>query len=434
MIALTKSAEPEPEIAQVLGVAGTPRHRRRRWTWLVVVLVLVAVGAGALLWRRGEESAPRYVTEPARLGNLSVTVSATGNLAPTNQVEVGSELSGIVRSVDADYNDRVKVGQVLARLDTAKLEAQIAQSKAALASARAKVAQTQATVRETGANLDRLRRLRELSRDQTPAPSDLDAAEAALERARADEATARASVAQAEAALSANETDLAKSVIRSPIDGVVLTRSVEPGQTVAASLQAPVLFVLAEDLTQMELHVAVDEADVGQVRKGQEATFTVDAYPERTFRARITGVHYGSETTGGVVTYETVLEVSNRDLSLRPGMTATAEITVHKVEGALLVPNAALRFRPQKTAERNTPRFGLLSMILPRRPRRSRPEGAGTGAAADKGRRGVYVLRDGQPVPVRLTVGVTDGTDTQVTGGDLAAGTPVVVDTASGSP
>jgi HlyD family secretion protein len=402
--------------------------------WVLVVLLAAAGVVGGLLWKRGEQAgATRYLTEPARLGNLAVTVSATGNLEPTNQVEVGSELSGTVRQVEVDYNDRVKVGQVLARLDTAKLDAQLQQSRASLASAQAKVQQAQATVRETSANLERLRRLRQLSRDQTPSPSDLDAAEASLARAQADEATARATVAQAEAALVVTETDLSKSVIRSPINGVVLTRSVEPGQTVAASLQAPILFVLAEDLTQMELHVAVDEADVGQVRQGQDATFTVDAYPERTFQARITGVHYGSQTTGGVVTYETVLEVANRDLSLRPGMTATAEITVHKVEGALLVPNAALRFRPQRAAGKASRRLGLLSALLPHRPARPQAQGEGAAGAAG-GRRAVYVLRDGSPTPVPVTIGVTDGSATEVTGGELTAGVPVVVDTASATP
>ncbi|MBE0617414.1 MAG: efflux RND transporter periplasmic adaptor subunit, partial [Proteobacteria bacterium] len=370
---------------------------------------------------------------PVQIGSLAVTVSATGNLEPTNQVEVGSELSGTVRTVEVDYNDRVKVGQILARLDTAKLDAQIQQSRAGLDSARAKVEQAQATVQETSANLERLRRLKQLSHDQTPAPSDLDAAEAALARARAGASTAEAAVAQAAATLTSVETDLSKSVIRSPINGVVLTRSVEPGQTVAASLQAPVLFILAEDLTQMELHVAVDEADVGQVRQGQEATFTVDAYPERTFRARITGVHYGSQTTGGVVTYETVLEVANRDLSLRPGMTATAEITVHKVEGALLVPNTALRFRPQGPAVKTSRRLGLLSALLPRRPTRPPAEGM-QGGSAGSGRHVVYVLRDGSPAPIPVTVGFTDGTSTQVTGDGLSAGIPVVVDTASASP
>ena len=300
-----------------------------------------------IFWKKGNQStAARYKTEEVRRGDLTVIVTATGTLQPTNKVEVGSELSGIIKSVEADYNSKVKVGQVLARLDTSKLEAQVTQSRAALESAKAKVLQAQATVKETRAKLAQFQKVRELSNNKVPSQSELDAAEAAFERAKADEASATAAVSQAQATLQANETDLSKSVIRSPINGIVLTRSMEPGQTVAASFTAPVLFTLAEDLTQMELHVNVDEADVGKVQEGQEATFSVAAYPDRTFEARIIQARYGSSTTSGVVTYETVLKVDNPDLSLRPGMTATADITVKKVENAILIPSAALRFTP----------------------------------------------------------------------------------------
>ena len=232
-------------------------------------------------------------------GDLTVIVTATGTLQPTNKVDVGSELSGIVKSVEADYNDRVKVGQVLARLDTSKLEAQVTQSRAALDSAKAKVLQAQATVLETRSKLTQFQKVRELSNNKVPSQSELDAAEAAFERAKADEASATAAVSQAQATLEANQTDLSKSVIRSPINGVVLTRSMEPGQTVAASFTAPVLFTLAEDLTQMELHVDVDEADVGKVKEGQKAAFGVAAYPNRTFEARITQTRFGSSRPRG---------------------------------------------------------------------------------------------------------------------------------------
>jgi HlyD family secretion protein len=370
----------------------------------------------------------QYKTEEVRKGDLIVKVTATGNLEPTNQVDVGSELSGIVRSVEVDYNDSVKVGQLLASLDTSKLEAQNLQAKAALASAKAKVLQTQATVKETRSYLARLKQVRQLSGSKVPSQYDLDAAEAAFERARADEASAVAAVSQAQAVLEANETDLAKSVIRSPINGIVLTRSVEPGQTVAASLQAPVLFTLAEDLTQMELHVAVDEADVGQVQGGQVAEFTVDAYPDRTFQARITQVRYGSKTTEGVVTYETILKVDNTDLSLRPGMTATADITVNKVENVLVMPNAALRFTPPASKMRTSGR-GLLGALLPRRPWR-RPEKE-RGNSGNPNQQRIWTLQGGQPVPITVTIGATDGTMTEVIGGDIGPGTVLVVDTVS---
>jgi HlyD family secretion protein len=194
--------------------------------------------------------------------------------------------------------------------------------------------------------LERLQYLSKISGNRAVSVHDLDAAKAALARARADEAAARASVDLARATLEVNETDLSKAVIYSPINGIVLTRSVEPGQTVAASFQAPVLFTLAEDLSMMELHVDVDEADVGQVQEGQRAVFTVDAYPDRSFPAHIRQVRYGSKTVDGVVTYETILVVDNSDLSLRPGMTATADIVVKEIENTILIPNAALRYKP----------------------------------------------------------------------------------------
>jgi HlyD family secretion protein len=289
------------------------------------------------------------------------------------------------------------------------------------------VLQAQATVKETRSQLARLRHARVLSGNRVPSQQDLDAAQAALDRAVADEAASRASVKQAEATLELNQTDLAKADIRSPIDGVVLTRSVEPGQTVAASLQAPVLFTLAEDLSKMELHVDVDEADVGKVHEGQRATFTVDAYPERSFPARISQVRYGSQTVDGVVTYETVLSVDNSDLSLRPGMTATAEITVQTVKDALLVPDAALRWVPPRRETRSSGGAGLLGALLPR----LRHHQAPSEDSADSKRKHVWVLRGGTPERVAITVGASDGTRTVVTGGKLAAGDSLVVDSAT---
>jgi len=273
-----------------------------------------------------------------------------------------------------------------------------------------------------------LKKVRELSGDKVPSQHDLDAAQAALQRARAAESTAKAQVSEAQATLEAKETDLRKTVIYSPINGIVLTRDVDPGQTVAASFQAPVLFTLAEDLTQMELHVDVDEADVGRVREEQEAIFTVDAYQDRRFPARVRQVRYGSETVNGVVTYKTVLNVDNSDLSLRPGMTATADITVEKIENAILVPNAALRFAPPVT-EKETPSDprSLLSKLLPGRPGRPARQGK-DGSAGNKQQR-VWTLQDGKLVPIAVTTGASDGTMTEVTGSDIAAGLGLVVDT-----
>lgn len=421
----------EKDIAETLEIGKVGGARRRWKRWLVIVLVL-AVAAGAawhFLKPDPKAAATQYKTEPARKGDLTVIVTATGTLKPTNSVDVGSELSGIVKSVEADYNSRVKVGQVLVRLDTSKLEATITQSRAALESAQAKVLQTKATVIETRAKLSQLKNAREISSGRLSSQAEVDAAEAAFARAQADAAAAAAAVSQARAVLEANETDLAKASIRSPINGIVLNRSVEPGQTVAAAFQAPVLFSLAEDLTRMDLHVNVDEADIGKIREGQKATFTVAAYPNRTFTAQITQARYGSSTTSGVVTYETILKVANPDLALRPGMTATADITVRELKDALLVPGAALRFTPPVVqAEEKTSR-GLFFSLFPRPPREQRPSDDGS---LGKGKQRVWVLKDGQPAAVVITTGWTSGSLTEVTSGNLAAGTPLIVDILAG--
>ncbi|MBP8303485.1 MAG: efflux RND transporter periplasmic adaptor subunit [Phycisphaerae bacterium] len=421
------SPDPQPQIAQTLGIdpSSTRRENRRR-RWLIAIALVMACAAAAWAVRgKTRPAGPQFRTQPAQQGNLTVVVTATGDLQPTNEVEVGSEISGIVKAVEADYNDKVQVNQVLARLDTSKYEAQETQLKAALESAKARVLQARATLQENQTKVSQFLKVRELSGGKVPSQLELDAAQAALERAKAEEAGATAAVAQAQATLEATQTDIAKSVIRSPIDGVVLTRSVEPGQTVAAAFQAPVLFTLAEDLREMELHVDVDEADIGKVKEGQDAEFTVAAYLDRTFRARIVQTRYGSQTVDGVVTYETVLKVDNADLSLRPGMTATAYITVQNVENALLVPNAALRFSPPPQQSKGSSR-GLVGMMLPVPPRLQ----AGSEAVVDtrKRKQTVWILQDGQPKAVPVTVGATDDTLTEILSGEIRPGTPLVVE------
>jgi len=418
--------DPDLEVAQILQIDQPWGHRKILRRILIVTIMVAAMLTAVVVWKGMKKSnSVHYKTREVVSGNLTVIVTATGTLQPTNKVDVGSELSGIIKSVEVNYNDRVKVGQVLAKLDTSKLEAQIAQAKAALESAKAKVLQAQATVAETRAKLAQLQRVRELSNGKVPSQSELDAGEAAFERAKADEASAKAAVSQAQATLEAYEADLFKSVIRSPINGIVLSRNIEPGQTVAASFQAPVLFTLAEDLTQMELHVNVDEADIGKIREGQKATFTVSAYPNRIFEAHITQARYGSSTTSGVVTYETVLKVNNSDLSLRPGMTATADIIVKKVENAILVPSAALRFTPPVQEEKR-PSTGLVGALLPRPPRSESKQGEDV--SVNKKQQRVWTLKDGKLLAIPLTIGETDGSMTEVIKGEIKPGMEVVVD------
>ncbi len=410
----------EAKIEAVLGDVALARLRRRRWLWrLSGALFLLGLAAAAAWWlARPADGGIRWVAVPVERGTLTVLVTATGTVQPRRLVEVSSELSGIVREVLVDYNSPVEKGQVLARLDTARLEARQASARARLEAARANVIEAEATLAEKTRDLERKREL--VARRVAP-PSELDLAEAAHNRAVAALASARADVAVAEAELRLAEVDLEKASILAPIDGVVLQRNVDPGQTVAATLQAPRLFTIAEDLTQMEVQVDVDEADVGRVRPGQPATFTVDAWPERRFPATIRDVRFASEIQAGVVTYKAVLDVDNRELLLRPGMTATAEIAVQRVEDAVLVPNAALRFAPP--AEEAAERPGLLRALMPMMPRfrqASRPEETGP-------ERTLWVLKGERPEPVRVVIGPTDGRVTVVRSG-LEPGARVVTD------
>lgn len=431
-----------PDAAAVAMLLDEPSARpwwKRPMLWGSTVAVLLLAG-GVAWWQSGQRAAaaPSYVTEPVQRGTLNVTVSADGTLQPTRSVNIGSELSGTVARVFVDVNDRVKKGQVLVELDTAKLRDQIARSRAALASAQAGVAQAVATLKEVQANLARLEEVQKLSGGKVPAPTEIDTARAALDRARAAEASARASVASAQAQLSTDETNLSKASIRAPIDGVVLTRTVDPGNAVAASLQAVTLFTLAEDLSRLQLEVNVDETDVGLVSNGQKASFTVGAYLNRRYPATVTRVAYGSTKTDNVVTYTTRLDVDNQDLTLRPGMTATATIQTSERQPSLLVPNTALRFTPTGAAAASAPASnsgGIVSKLMPRPPGGVARRGAtvaGNGNAVGASRQ-LWVLRDGAPVAVRVTTGASDGRRTEVTGSGLAEGDAVIVDQRSGA-
>lgn len=404
----------------------------RRWwqrplLWLAAAAVLV-LAAGLSYWQTQKKAsaAPTYVTETAHQGDLTLNVLANGTLQPTRAVNIGSELSGTVKRVLVDVNDRIKKGQVLVELDTAKLSDQVLRSRAALAAAQAQQAQSSATVKEAQANLARLEEVARLSGGKVPSAAELDSARANVDRAKATEASAHANVAEARAAASTDETNLSKASIRSPIDGVVLTRSVDPGNAVAASLQAVTLFSVAEDLTQLRLEVSVDEADVGSVKVGQRASFTVSAYPSHRYPATITRVAFGSTKTDNVVTYPTWLDVDNTDLSLRPGMTAAATIVATERTGVLLVPNTALRFSPSQAGagEAAAASGSLVSKLMPRMPRTG-PRKAGGAAASGKQ---VYVLRDGQAVAVPVKTGISDGRMTEVIGGELQPGMAVITD------
>jgi HlyD family secretion protein len=406
------------DIHTTLGLTAAHRSRARRARWISIALVVLLAAAAVWGWRRSRgDTTPRYQTAPVVKKTLTVSVTATGELNALTQVNIGTEISGVVESVAVDFNSPVRVGQILAKVNTEKLEAQAAQARASLASAAAKRVQADATLAEARANLDRLQHVRELSGGRVPSQQDLDAQVATLKRAEADQGSAAAGVAQAQASLDAIETDIHKAVIKSPINGIVLNREIDPGQTVAASFQTPTLFTLAEDLRKMRLIVDVDEADIGEVRAGERATFRVDAYPDRTFNSTVQEVRSTPTTSNGVVTYQTVLTVDNADLLLRPGMTATADITVSEAIDALVVPNAALRFTPPVQSSRT----GFFPA----------PPGEPRDRSADNAPPHVWTLENGQPAMVELTLGASDGQFTVVTNGALKAGTPVITDIAT---
>lgn len=412
------------KLNRLLEAAQSGSGGRIGWRRAGAVALALVAGAALLLFlfaRSPGGASVRYLTEPVVEGDLVVSATATGTLQPTKSVDVGSELSGTVARVLVDENDVVKQGQLMAELDTERLKDAVIRSQSAVQAAVGLVAQARATVAETEASMARLRRLSTMSGGQEPARHDLETAEAALLRAQANEATARAQEAQSRAALKTDLTNLAKARILSPVDGVVLTRKVEPGNTVVAAMNAPVLFVVAEDLTRMQLQVKVDEADVASVRPGQHADFTVSAWPGRSFPATIERVGLGSTITDNVVTYKTILEVDNRDLALRPGMTATASIVTARRDHALLVPNAALRFSPP--AGKAAAASGFVSRLLPRVPQAPRR----TAPAASAGRQVWIAGPDGpQPVPVRT--GVSNGRQTEILGGGLKPGMAVITD------
>ena len=406
------------DLKALLGEEATRPLWKRPLPWLAAAAVLLLAG-GVAYWQaqKTTSAAPVYVTTPLRKGNLTLNVMANGTLQPTRSVNIGSELSGTVKRVLVDVNDRVKKGQVLVELDTAKLSDQVLRSRAALAAAQAQLALSTATVKETQANLARFEEVARLSGGKVPSATELDAARAALARAIAAEASARANVLDARAAASTDETNLSKASIRSPIDGVVLTRTVDPGNAVAASLQAVTLFTIAEDLTKLRLEVSVDEADVGSVKVGQKASFTVSAYPSRPYPAMITRVAFGSTKTDNVVTYVSWLEVDNTDLSLRPGMTAAATIVATERNDVLLVPNTALRFTPTQTSAAGQPAAasgGIVAQLMPRMPRTgTRKAGEADGAGAAVARQ-IWLLKDKQAVAVPVKTGISDGRMTEI--------------------
>jgi HlyD family secretion protein len=397
----------DPDVVETLGVESSARRRRAKLAWTVgsvAFLALAAYGVIHYLGQRARARQPKFQTEAASVGDIQVVVSATGTLKGQNTVEVGAEVSGRIAHVHADFNDRVTRGQPLAEIDPEQLRAAVDEASARVAEADAATKQAKATLLESKQNADRAA---QQAAQGLVSQKELEATQAALARAQAAAESAAAMAQVARATLKSQASRLDKTRIVSPIDGIVLSRLVEPGQTVTAGFQTPVLFKLAEDLRRMSLYVYVDEADIGRTREGQAASFTVDAYPDRVFPSKLLSLRNEPKEDQNVVTYEAVLAVDNAELLLRPGMTATATIVADRRKAVLSVPNAALRFTPPAVA----------------REEKQRPRG-----------RGVWVLpapgHADEPKPrfVPLTTGASDGRRSEVLSGALRAGDELLVD------
>ena len=436
----------------------SPRTRVSR-----IVLVAAAVAAvAAVLAFRSHDRPVTYAAVPVDRGDIQDVVGATGTVQAVQTVQVGSQVSGTIQNLYADFNSVVHKGQVIARLDPSSFQARLGQAQAALVAARANVDRSRAAVDDARRKLEQAKAL---AAEKLLPQSDFDTAQANYDQAVAQVKANQAAVSQAQANVNQAKVDLDHTVIAAPIDGVVIARSVDVGQTVAASFQAPVLFVIANDLKHMEVNASVDEADIGRVRTGQEVTFRVDAYPDRTFHGRVTQVRLQPTTVQNVVTYNTIISVDNDDGRLMPGMTATVSVIVRKSQNALRIPAAALRFRPEgfdagsrgrsagaaggtgaSTGPRAAAAPGPAATAAGAGPGGTRAGGraggwsgrradsggasgaAAGGAEGDSGRTAlVFVLNDkGQPEPVRVHTGVSDGQFVEVKDG-LTEGARVVV-------
>lgn len=402
---------------------------------VVAVVVLAASGLAMAFWGLGNSGGDSsYTTAPVQKGDITQVVSATGTLQAVVTVQVGSQVSGTIARLNADFNSKVKKGEVIAELDQAKFKARVEEERANLAAARASLVKAKVTVEDSKRTLARAAELR---KRELISQSELDAAQTAHDAAVSQFEVAKAQVEQAQASLNQASVDLAYTVIRSPVDGIVISRNVDVGQTVAASLQAPTLFTIANDLAKMEVHTNVDEADVGNAWVDQEVIFTVDAHPTRRFRGKVAQVRNAPNVVQNVVTYDAVVGIDNKELLLKPGMTANVEFLVSQKNGVLKIPNVAIRFRP--------PGEGLEAQQVAgqaggaaggtrggRRTGGERARRAASGGGKDGRSVRVYLLKDRQAVPAQLRLGITDGSYTEVLEGEVEEGQPIIIG-ASGS-
>lgn len=408
--------------------------KRKRIIYLTIAILLLA-GASYGFWRFSNRTKePPYIAAAVQKGDVTQVVTATGTLSAVTTVQVGSQVSGTIDKLYADFNTQVKAGQIVARLNQDKFNAAADQARANVVAAQANVAKAKVSVDDAQRTLDRNK---EMMKRELLAQSEMDSAQTAYDAAVAQYQVNQAQVNQARAALNQSTVDLNNAIIRSPVDGIVVSRNIDVGQTVAASLQAPTLFLIANDLSKMQVDTNVSEGDVGSVWVDQEVNFTVDAYPTRRFHGKVLQVRNAAIMVQNVVTYDAVVGVNNEELLLKPGMTANVEFLVSQKNAVLKIPNAALRFRPP--SERQPPQVAATQAAA-----RNATPGAGVGAArrpggpnAGQGQRSregggnrqgtVYVLRDQQATPVRVRLGISDGSFTEIAGGEIKEGDQVIL-------
>lgn len=372
---------------------------KKRFITSVVGVVAVTASLAAYYRSSGSEGAPGYVMSAARRGDVVDTVEATGSLQAVTTVQVGSQVSGTIQSLHADFNSQVRKGDVIARLDPSLLQAQVDQASATVVRLEAEVDRARVNVDDAEVKLGRARQLQQAGLIPM---ADLETAESTARQAAASLKAAEAQVTQARAALVQNQVNVRHTVITAPVDGIVISRSVDVGQTVAASMSAPTLFVIAKDLAQMQVEASIDESDIGRIKAGQHVTFHVDAYPRQTFTGVVAQVRLQPIVVQNVVSYVTVIDVPNPDHLLKPGMTANVTVEVARADNVITVPNAALRFQPPADTAGGAP-----------------PRRGGRGAA-------VWTLLDDQLKAIPVETGISNGVETAIAGGDLSENTPIV--------
>jgi len=432
-----KAVDPSP-------VQGTFHAMKRA---IVAAVVVLLAGAGIYLFIHNRKPpAQHFETAKISRGNITARVTATGTLSALVTVQVGSQVSGRISQINVDFNSPVKKGQVVAKIDPQLFLAAVENGKANVAAAEGQLAQAKANAKNLDLQRQRSRKLRE---QNLVAQADLDSAEAAADAALANVQVQEGQLAQARAGLHQAQVNLDYTTIISPTDGTVISRAVDVGQTVAASLQAPVLFTIAQDLTKMQVDTSVAEADVGKLQPDMQATFTVDAYPTEKFRGKVRQIRNAPTTVQNVVTYDAVIDVDNTNLKLKPGMTANVTFVYAEKKDVLRVPNAAMRFKPPAEMLGPQPSGGAAAGRHGAGATASGASGAPSGAsgapaggspnrhggrnAMQSDQRQVWVLHGDTPSPVTIKVGVSDGSVSEVVEGDLKEGDEVITDLASGA-